>query len=381
MATMRRRIASTIAIVALQACSPKEDDHIHCPIGPDPAVLRGALRTERPACERGDVRACVGVGIITLQGPLADPPVAVRALRRACDGGQAHGCHWLSVAYRHGLGVKQDESRSVQLERRACELGSADDCSSVGNARRSADANEAGAFLEKSCKLGNSSDCVLAASIIVASTDDNVAAARAQRIASTACRLADQSACVEAKRIAEIARKIATYAESASACEGGNGGECLRAGRGYMHHSPLRHAIRATKLLQRGCDLGSSMSCIDLASHYALGLGAPQDPTKAHEIRLQYCNSNVPAACEALGDEYATSLSTKRNMRRALDYYLRSCDLGGAHGCVSAASLVEREAEFGWNRNRALELYERGCKLDKGMCGSVTELRGRLDRP
>lgn len=371
---------ATIALLALPACA-NTSDVIVCPLGPTETEIRVALRKSRVDCDNGVMKSCAQAGILLIQ-PLSAPPadraLAVRLLRKACDADVAVGCHWLSLAYDYGLGVKSDEPRADRLKQRACELGSVEDCSSVGHAKVVVAPSQSADLLEKSCARGRSQDCVQAARVLVDSFESSDAASRVQRLANLACKLDDKRACDESKRLAGIAHRIGSYEESVSACAGGDGAACHRAGRGYMHNSPLQHAERAANLLRRGCDLGNVSSCVALADQYELGLGVPKHPARAHEMRAQYCNATVAEACAALGREYATSLATKRNPRRALEYYLRACDLGGAQGCASAAELVESDGEFGWNRQRALELYERGCKLDENVCDSATELRGRL---
>jgi TPR repeat protein len=56
-------------------------------------------------------------------GVEADPAKAATFLDRACAGGDGEGCNDLAVAYEKGTGVTRDRRRSVELFKKACELG------------------------------------------------------------------------------------------------------------------------------------------------------------------------------------------------------------------------------------------------------------------
>ena len=70
--------------------------------------------------------------------PVTTPPFLAVAVgprtsyEKACDGGNALGCHNLGVLYATGEGVPQDFVRAASLFERACVGGDADGCLTLG---------------------------------------------------------------------------------------------------------------------------------------------------------------------------------------------------------------------------------------------------------
>lgn len=57
---------------------------------------------------------------------------AIKFYKKACDGGNIHGCSNLGLLYTNGQGVKQNYFKANKLFKKACDGGDAIGCSSLG---------------------------------------------------------------------------------------------------------------------------------------------------------------------------------------------------------------------------------------------------------
>jgi hypothetical protein len=73
-----------------------------------------------------------GLRYYTGDGVPKDYAKAAKFDEKACDGGIAHGCYRLGVAFDGGEGVKQDPARAVALFQQACDGGDAQGCKNLG---------------------------------------------------------------------------------------------------------------------------------------------------------------------------------------------------------------------------------------------------------
>ncbi len=140
----------------------------------------GTAAGDRVACDRGELRACVDLGLRLIEGErqgVAQDPVAARALfEQACDGGVLPGCHALGVLYQQAIGVAPNHARARDLYLRACQGGHLLGCVSLGGIdellerpdralllyqRACAGGEELGC--QAACRLGDARGCELAA--------------------------------------------------------------------------------------------------------------------------------------------------------------------------------------------------------------------------
>ena len=147
-----------------------------------PRVAGASFRPEydRVAWDRGELRACVDLGLRLIEGErqgVAQDPVAARALfEKACDGGVLPGCHALGVLYQQAIGVAPNHARARDLYLRACRGGHLLGCVSLGGIdellerpdralllyqRACAGGEELGC--KAACRLGDARGCELAA--------------------------------------------------------------------------------------------------------------------------------------------------------------------------------------------------------------------------
>jgi TPR repeat protein len=137
------------------------------------------------ACDAGSAKGCNGLGIMYETGRgvglnqsradcyhggldlcryTTDYPHAVALYSKACDGGSADGCSNLGDMYLNGNGVAEDSSQALMLYSRACDAGSASGCSSIGLVYKKGygvqkDKGRARQFFSKGCDMGNQWGC------------------------------------------------------------------------------------------------------------------------------------------------------------------------------------------------------------------------------
>jgi hypothetical protein len=99
-----------------------------------PRDLPRARALYRDACAAGDDYGCLHEQMMAIESP-ATPAEAQRALerwQRACDAKNAHACTFVGILYEDGPdGLARDEARSLRAMKRACELGEARGCAWV----------------------------------------------------------------------------------------------------------------------------------------------------------------------------------------------------------------------------------------------------------
>ncbi|MCP4504448.1 MAG: sel1 repeat family protein [Deltaproteobacteria bacterium] len=78
----------------------------------------------------GNIRGSLGVLRFYGHGVPVDIALALRVLRRGCDGEYGQACTNLGILYALGRGVEKDESRGLVFFEKACAFGSDLGCSS-----------------------------------------------------------------------------------------------------------------------------------------------------------------------------------------------------------------------------------------------------------
>ena len=159
-------------------------------------------------CSSGDLAACVSLGTtLSVSEAQDDRNRAATLFERACEGGQAHGCRMLGVAYAKGDGVAVDGQKAQMLFRRACTEGDVIACQKRCNAgdavmcltvaarasRGGMDAHRAAFYFERACIAGHPLGCEELASMLAHDSYAEVkmtrseAIARARQLRATAC--------------------------------------------------------------------------------------------------------------------------------------------------------------------------------------------------
>lgn len=181
-----------------------------------------------PSCARGHGPSCTAAGLA---------PVDATRLRRACDLGDANGCHHLALVKAH---VEQELEPALDLFRDACRWGSGAACTQVGILRLRGE--------------GMRLNPMAATSAFV-----------------QACRLGDATGCAELGwlRLSGQGKKDLEegVAKLTGACRRGQAQACARLGMARLRgqHGLDRDPAAGKTLLREACARGSERGCLDLA--------------------------------------------------------------------------------------------------------------------
>lgn len=181
-------------------------------------------------CRAGNATTCYLAHEIFVEGHVkADVPADVWAglatrSSRACAAGDGQACATMADLADRGQGLAKDSAAAGAHRAKACELGAADACLSLGPA----DATERARLRTRACELGLPFACYLAG----ADTQDLV---RRRELHVRGCDLGDVSACADAVRMFDA----------------GEGG-------------PV-DLVRVAELRDRQCSMGNSQACMLMA--------------------------------------------------------------------------------------------------------------------
>ncbi len=118
-------------------------------------------------------------------------------------------------------------------------------------------------------------------------------------------------------------------------CSSGAGGSCSALGLAYNEGFGVDWDIpRAQAMWKRGCDLGDSLGCVELARSL-LTEGADAEPERALELLAPICDKEDGRdACELLGWAHRTAPGgIARDDVAAARAYERACRLGSVSAC------------------------------------------------
>jgi TPR repeat protein len=128
-------------------------------------------------------------------------------------------------------------------------------------------------------------------------------------------------------------------------CDEGKADDCRRLAVAFqMGRAPIaKDEARATFLFEKGCALGSAMSCLSAGQMYEYEHGVARDSGKA------------------------------------AGYYEKACDAGFAPGCYNFAIMLENGRGVPRDLAKALANYDMACKAgSQTACGRAKELRDAL---
>jgi TPR repeat protein len=233
-----------------------------------------ALAALKKGCDGGDVRSCVNLGDMTLDGvgTKADPAAAAPLFDRGCTSGDAIGCARLGFLYRAGNGVAHDDARAAKLLRKACDGGQARACGELGLMTRdgaglAADSNAATTLLRRGCDGGDARSCTLVGEQY--EMRDPIAAS-----------IYYQRGCF-----------ASDWKESGKSCAGL--GRVTQAGQ-------MADEARSKDAFMWACNKMNALGCAVLK--VAWGDSRPVFPDIPEQIRLQgVCNGGDARACATLG--------------------------------------------------------------------------------
>ena len=210
-------------------------------IAPPRPVLSGKNEADRQACDGGDMRGCVSLGVSYKNGwgVPEDFSEASRLYRQACDGGYMLGCFNMGVNYQKGKGVPEDLSEANRLYRQACDGGYMLGCFNMG--------------VNYENGTGVPEDL------------------------SEANRLYRQ------------------------ACDGGEMRGCNSLGVSYQKGKGVPEDLsEANRLFRKACDGGNMLGCNNLGVNYKNGTGVPKDLSESKRHYRQACDGGYQPACDQL---------------------------------------------------------------------------------
>ncbi len=264
-----------------------------------------ALVALKKGCDGGDVRSCVNLGDMTLDGvgTKADPAAAAPLFDKGCTNGDAIGCARLGFLYRAGNGVAHDDARAATLLRKGCDGGQARACGELGLMARDGagiakDENAATALLRRGCDGGDARSCTKVGELY--ETRDPIAAS-----------IYYERGCFGAD-----------WKESGKSCAGL--GRVTQAG-------PMANEARSKDAYMWACNKMNALGCAVLK--IAWGDSRPVFPDIQEQMRLQdACNGGNARACATLG---VLQVATGNAMGKStLD---RACTMNDQWACALKA--------------------------------------------
>jgi TPR repeat protein len=149
------------------------------------------------------------------------------------------------------------------------------------------------------------------------------------------------------------------------ACDLDAAGGCIYAGRALVKTDPAA----ATRLYQRGCDLGGEVACFQLAESYLNGTGVTKDLDRARKLFTATCDKRNAEACAFASDLFETA----KDRPRAMELARKACELDPKEqpaACdMVGVYLIEADAKA--NAKAALALFEQACEITPELCKNL----------
>jgi hypothetical protein len=317
---------------------------------------------------------------------------------KACDGGEARACDRLFYVY---LRLKLDRSKGLGRLQQACDLGLAASCSALARDARAAqgapDLQRVRGLFDRACRLGDWRACLdhvdtwlkpLAGG--APSADDvRVGVASLERL----CGQRVAGACLELSAMRRSGTLIARDEAAATAllvdtCNLGFRDACLEAATRYgSGKGAPKLPGRAEALFERACPEELKQpaldACVPLGRLFRAGAnGLPREPARALDYLTRSCRRGSMGACQELAEMYAKGEGGPANPQRALELYRLSCDHDSPTACMAWAALVQSS-----DKGAAKAMYERYCRGSlveacegfQRLGGDAASVRGKMD--
>lgn len=170
------------------------------------------------------------------------------------------------------------------------------------------------------------------------------------------------------------------------ACSKDNADGCLGLGISYNNGIGVKIDITdALEYYEKGCSLGSALSCENTAYMYFdstfssyppdIDKDAPytkrkkKDNNKAFIFANKACTLNAAGACVAMGVWYHNGMQVDRqiivaqNFYKGNEFFLKACDLGNYDGCNSFANALSNGIGVKKDKKKAKQYYKKACDL------------------
>jgi serine/threonine protein kinase len=176
----------------------------------------------RNACEGGDPRGCVGLGLLHLKGQSVDkdPEKSLHLFSQSCNDGNAEGCYNAARLYAKGLGVSANMPLANLLYRKSCEKGYAKGCYRAGMNYLTGkggpkDYQEAKKFLSQSCQDNNAKACSALGTVYAKGLGVAKDYTKAMQFFETACENNSSVGCYNLGKMYEKGRGVTTSKSTA----------------------------------------------------------------------------------------------------------------------------------------------------------------------
>lgn len=242
--------------------------------------------------------------------------LAYVTFERACEAGNAVGCHNAGVHLRDGEGATADLTAACHRFRRGCDGDDPGSCSELGNCYRhgrgdtEVDLEQAFRFYSRACEGGSSVGCMNLAYAYLTGRGVEPNPPQAFDAFHRACEAGDQEGCME---------------------------EATMQLRGQSPLTDDRAA--ALPRLRALCEQGSGAACMEagLALHGAIEGAAEQDREQAFVLFSRACELEQAGACRNVGLYLTDGIGGQtRDRARAREHFQRACDLGLEQACAEA---------------------------------------------
>lgn len=167
-------------------------------------ISQNAIMLLVPKCNEGEMSACNDAG--ANYEFLKQYENTAIYYEKACNGGVELGCANLGILYEHGLGVKKDPKRAVEIYRTSCNQGGARSCYNLANAYRKGeivaqDYALAMSAYENACKKNDIPSCANIGAMYELGLGVEKDERRAYQIYKVACFRGFSKACPQMKRL------------------------------------------------------------------------------------------------------------------------------------------------------------------------------------
>lgn len=361
-----------------------------CPAGPGPAragcgaLLRLDLSPVARASHAPRAGLSCPAGFLSYQGRhcmRADSgkvcPAGVDQCVASCSKGVAAACYVAGNLFHEGIGVDRDLRRSLELSRRACELGDLHGCNNYAvslGPRASSDATIP--LFRRACDGGVDVACDTLGAHYAKGQGVRKDPALAEALFARGCDGGWGPACANLGVLMSESGNHAVAAQAHErACLGGVGPSCSISARQLLDGDlTVARRERTFSVASRGCRLSDHRSCNILGVHYEDGIAVAKDPARAASLYGQACAGELGVGCTNLGRLHQAGAGVALNEAEAFEQFKRGCRLGDPGGCALAAFALLDGLGVARDDQAALAMVKKPCAE-----GSVTACAAKAE--
>lgn len=250
----------------------------------------------REACDRGELRACMGTAYLLERHEPRSAAYgeALGLFDRACEGRIAEACVAGARQRRIGVARKVEARDQLALWEAACGLNAPEGCAGLGerNARDKVTWAAAFASWTRACDLGDARSCSALGRLVEKRRSEVwEGELPPEQYLSRGCENGDAQGCFWlAKR--SLPRKgqpdEQTYLLLEQSCEGNYGDGCAALARVHLDRGTNFDDEIAARHLATACENGAYESCKELGRMYVIGKGVERDRQRANELRQRF---------------------------------------------------------------------------------------------